>query len=142
MGNCFYSVEWVWNSRTKFCCIASGNWNVSRVSLQEFDIWSNISKIYERCMHKQMSDYLGNFFSSFQCGYLLCIRVQHCLLAMIEKWKNKWVDKGKSFGAILTDLSITFDCLPNDLIIVKLNAYCFSLPASKLIHNNLSSYRK
>ena len=56
---------------------------------------------------------------------------------MIEKWK-KCVDKGKTFGALLTDLSKAFDCLPHDLIIAKLNAYGFSLSASKLIHNYLS----
>ena len=56
---------------------------------------------------------------------------------MIEKWKNS-VDKGKTFGALLTDLSKAFDCLPHDLIIAKLNAYGFSLSASKLIHNYLS----
>ena len=33
-----YSREWVWNSRTKLCCIGSWKWNVSRVFLQEFDI--------------------------------------------------------------------------------------------------------
>ena len=32
-----YSREWVWSSRTKLCCIASGKWNISRVSLQKFD---------------------------------------------------------------------------------------------------------
>ena len=55
---------------------------------------------------------------------------------MIEKWK-KCVDKGKIFGAFLTDLSKAFDYLPHDLIIAKLNAYGFSLSASKLIHNYL-----
>ena len=59
------------------------------------------------------------------------------MLAMVEKWK-KCVDKGKTFGALLTDLSKAFDCLPHDLIIAKLNAYGFSLSASKLIHNYLS----
>ena len=29
----------------------------------------SISRIYERCMYKQMSDYLGNFFSKFQCWF-------------------------------------------------------------------------
>ena len=29
--------------------------------------------------------------------------MQHCLLAMLEKGKSA-VDKGKSFGALLTDL--------------------------------------
>ena len=56
---------------------------------------------------------------------------------MIEKWKNS-VDKGKIFGALLTDLSKAFGCLPHNLIIAKLNAYGFSLSASKLIHDYLS----
>ena len=33
-----YSREWLWNLRTKLCCIASGKRNASKVSLQEFDI--------------------------------------------------------------------------------------------------------
>ena len=32
-------------------------------------ILPNFSKICERCLYKQMSDYLGNFFSKFQCGF-------------------------------------------------------------------------
>ena len=38
---------------------------------------------------------------------------------MLEKWKNA-VDKGKIFGAFLTDLSKTFDSLSHDLLIPKL----------------------
>ena len=33
---------------------------------------------------------------------------------LIEKWK-KSVDKGKTFAALLTDLSKAFDCLPYDI---------------------------
>ena len=50
---------------------------------------------------------------------------------MLEKWKNA-VDKGKVFGALLTDLSKAFDCLPHELTIAKLNAYGFNLPALEL----------
>ena len=52
---------------------------------------------------------------------------------MVERWKNA-VDKGKVFGALLTDLSKAFDCLPHELIIAKLNAYGFKLAALKLKH--------
>ena len=38
IGSWCYSREWVWNLRTKLCCIISGKWNLSRVSLQGFDI--------------------------------------------------------------------------------------------------------
>ena len=56
---------------------------------------------------------------------------------MLEKWKNA-VDKEKVFGALLTDLSKAFDCLPHELIIAKLNAYGFNLTALKLMHSYLS----
>ena len=42
------------------------------------------------------------------------------------------------FKTLLTDLSKAFDCRQHDLIITKLNAYGFSLSASKLIHNYLT----
>ena len=50
---------------------------------------------------------------------------------MIEKWKSA-VDSGKSFGALLTDLSKAFDCLPHELLLAKLNAYGFSSYALRL----------
>ena len=80
-----------------------------------------------------MSDYPGKSFSKFQFGFRQGISAQHCFLTMIEKWK-KCVDKGKTFGALLTGLSKVSDCPPHDLITAKLNAYGFSLSASKLIH--------
>ena len=55
---------------------------------------------------------------------------------MIEKWK-KSVDKGKTFGVLLTDLSKAFDCLSHDLIIAKLNAYGFSLSTARLMQSYL-----
>ena len=50
------------------------------------------------------------FFSKYQCGFRKGYSTQHCLLAILEKWKSA-VAKGKSFGALLTDLSKAFDCL-------------------------------
>ena len=59
----------------------------------------------------------------------------------IEKWKNS-VDKGESFGALLTDLSKAFDCLDHELLTAKLNAYRFTLPALRLIHDYLSNRKQ
>ena len=60
---------------------------------------------------------------------------------MIEKWK-KTVDNGGVFGALLTDLSKAFDCIPHDLIIVKLEAYGFHIDALKLFHDYLSNRKQ
>ena len=79
---------------------------------------------------------MDQFLSKYQCGFRKRFNAQHCLLAMLEKWK-KAVDIKKVFGALLTDLSKAFDCLPHDLIVAKLNAYGFSLPALNLIQNYL-----
>ena len=60
---------------------------------------------------------------------------------MMEKWKRS-VNEGKVFGALLTNLSKTFDCLDHELLIAKLNAYGFSLPALRPINDYLSSRRQ
>ena len=46
------------------------------------------------------------------------------------------------FGALLTDLSKSFDCLNHDLLIAKLNAHGFSLSALRLIHDYLSNRKE
>ena len=53
---------------------------------------------------------------------------------MLEKWKNA-VGKGKVFGALLTNLSKAFDCLPPELIIAELTACGLNVPALKLMHS-------
>ena len=88
-------------------------------------------------MFKQISEFFEIIFSKNQCGFRKGHSTQQCLLAMLEKWKRS-VDSGKAFGALLTDLSKAFDCLDHELLIAKLNAYGFSLPALRLIHDYLS----
>ena len=88
-------------------------------------------------MFSQMSAYFDKIFSKYQYIFRKECSTQQCLLALLEKWKTA-VDKGKVFGALLTNLSKAFDCLNQELHIAKLNAYGFTLPALKLVHDYLS----
>ena len=91
-------------------------------------------------MFKQIGDFMENYFSKFQCGFRNGYSTQQCLIALIEKCKSA-ADKGKSFGALLTDLSKVFDRLLCELLIAKLHAYGFSLAVLRLVPSYLS-YRK
>ena len=104
-------------------------------------ILPNLSKIFEKCMFEQMSQFFENIFPRYQCGFRKGFSTQQCLLAILEKWKRP-VDNSKMFGALLTDLSKAFDCLDHELLIAKLNAYGFSLTALKLVHNYLSNRKQ
>ena len=93
-----------------------------------------MKKIFEKCM-------FDNIFLNQQCSFRKRYSTQHCLLVMLETWKRS-VDKGKVFGALLTDLSKAFDCLDHELLTAKLNAYGFSLPALRLINDYLSNRKQ
>ena len=88
-----------------------------------------------------MSQFFDKIFSKYQCGFRKGFSTQQCLLAMLEKWKRS-IDNGKSFGALLRDLSKAFGCLDHELLIAKLNAYGFHLSALKLIHDYLSNRKQ
>ena len=92
-------------------------------------------------MFKQIGDFMENFFSKFQCGFRKGFSTRQCFIALIEKWKSA-TDKGKYFGALLTDVSKAFDCLPHELLIVKLHANGSSLAALRLVRSYLSNRKQ
>ena len=99
-------------------------------------ILPNLSKTFERCLCKQISTFFEDILSKYQCGFRKEHSGQHCLLVLIEKYKQS-VDHGKTFGALLTDLSKTFDCLPYSLFTVKLKVYEFGSNSLKLVNDYL-----
>ena len=96
----------------------------SKDSYRPVSILPNVSKIFEKPLVKQMSDFFDKIFSMYQSGFRKGFSIQHCLVSMLEKRKSCDY-KGKSFGALMTDLSKAFDCLSHELIITKLHAYGF-----------------
>ena len=113
----------------------------SKDNYRPVSILPNISKIFERCIFRQLFNFMDQFLPKYQCGFHKGYSTQYCLLAMFERWKSP-VDKGKSFGALLTDLSKAFDCLSHELLLAKRHAYGFSIATSRLIHSYLTNRRQ
>ena len=97
-------------------------------------ILPDLSKIYERLMYDQIYPYFQTIFSRFQCGFRKCFNARHCLSAMVEKWRKTLYGGGET-GAVLIDLSKTFDCINDNLLIAKLNAYGFEKLSIKFIYS-------
>ena len=49
----------------------------------------SVSKIFERIIQKQLSNYVDKFLSPYLCGYRKGFNTQYALLSLIEKWKKK-----------------------------------------------------
>ena len=69
-----------------------------------------VLKIFERVICKHLTVLFDNILWKCQCRFRKDHDIQHCLLLMLEKWK-KALDNKEAFGALLSNLSKTFDCL-------------------------------
>ena len=97
----------------------------------------SVSKIFERIIQKQFSDYVDESLLPYLCGYRKGFNAQYALLSLIEKWKKELDNNGYA-GAILMDLSKAFDTINHELLIAKLYACGFSKDALKLTNSYMS----
>ena len=96
-----------------------------------------ISKIFERIIYDQLSEYLEKYLNSILCGFREAHSTQHALFKLLQAWQEE-LDKGGFVGTILMDLSKAYDCLPHDLLVAKLEAYGVGKAALNLTSNYLS----
>ena len=68
---------------------------------------------------------MEKYFLPFLSAYRKNHSLQNILISFTEEWRKN-LDNNFVVGAVLTDLSKTFNCIPRDLIIAKLSAYNFS----------------
>jgi hypothetical protein len=90
-------------------------------------------KFYERAIFDQLMEYLNNHFNPLLSTFRSGFGCQTALLRIIEDWK-KALDDNKFIAAILMDLSKAFDCLPHNLLMLKLEAYGLSENSLKLLN--------
>ena len=100
-----------------------------------------LSKLFERLINKQLSEFFERILSKFQCGFRKVYGAQHCLLMMLETWKEA-TDNKKAFEALLTDLSKAFDFLSHDLFIAALHAYGLDLASLKILQEYLTNRKQ
>ena len=99
-----------------------------------------ISKIFERIIHDQLSEYLEKYLNSILCGFRKGHSTQHPLFKLLQAWQE--LDKGGLVGTILMDLSKVYDCLPHELFVAKLEAYGVGKAVLNLISNYLSHRKR
>ena len=97
--------------------------------------------VFERCLYDEIYEYFDPVLSKIQCAFRKGFSTQYSVTVMIEKWRNN-VDKGKSCAVLLTDLNKVFDCIVDDFLIAKLEAYGFSYEALKVMYNYVTDRKR
>ena len=77
------------------------------------------SKIYERFLHENLTNFVNTFLSKFISVYRKVHSTNHILIPLIENWKKSLVEN-ELVGAVLMDLSKAFDSVPHDFLIAKM----------------------
>ena len=112
--------------------------NMSKKNYRPISLLPSIAKIFERLMHKQLSEFTERFFSPLLGGFRQGYNTQHVLLNFLQYCKNSIDNKGLA-GAVSMDLSKAFDCVNHGLLIAKLSAYGLNMDALQLIRSYLSN---
>ena len=99
------------------------------------------SKIYEKFLHENLTNYVNTFLSKFISAYRKSYSKNHVLIRLIENWK-KSPDEKRFVGAVLMDLSKAFDSILHDLLIAKMYAYRFSINAVTFFYSYLKGRKQ
>ena len=95
------------------------NSTLDKANFRPVSILPAISKIYERSINEQLTSYFNQHFNIYLSAFRPGYGCQSTLLRIIKDWKQA-LDENKYIAAILMDLSKAFDCLPHDLLLLKL----------------------
>ena len=112
------------------------NDNLKKDNYRPVSVLPSLSKIYERVMRQQLSDFFDKIFSALLSAFRKRCSCQSTLLNMIDHFK-KLLDNGEYVACFSMDLRKAIDCLPHCLTICKLHSYGVSREACTLIASYL-----
>ena len=110
--------------------------DLDKENYRSVSILSHVSKVFERIMYMQIDTFMRDKLSKLLTGFRKNNSTQHCLMSMLEMWKNT-LDKEGYISAIFMDLSKAFDTLNLNLLIAKLGAYGFERDSLSFMKNYL-----
>ena len=100
-----------------------------------------ISKVYERLIYNQWSEYSESFLSHILCGFRKAHSTQHALFKLLQSWQKELDNRG-FVGTILVDLSKAYDCIPHELLIAKLKCYGIGNGSLRLVLDYLTNRKQ
>ena len=113
----------------------------NKTNYRPISILPTISKIFEKILFDQINNFFQDKFSKFLCGFRKGFSTQITLLTLLKKWQNN-LDKKHIIGTLLIDLSKAYDCIQHDLLLAKLEAYCFSTKSLLFIKSYLKGRKQ
>lgn len=106
--------------------------NLKKENYRPVSVLPCVSKIFEGVIIDQLTQYFESHLSPHVSGFRKHHDCQSVLLRFVERIKSH-LDKNEIAGAVLTDLSKAFDCLPHGLLICKMFHYGIDRFSCKLI---------
>ena len=100
-----------------------------------------ISKVYERLIYNQLSEYSESFLSHILCGFRKAHSTQHAFFKLLQSWQKELDNRG-FVGTILMDLSKAYDCIPHELLIAKLKCYGIGNGSLRLLLDYLTNRKQ
>ena len=112
--------------------------DTDKTNFRPLSVLPSVGKVFEDLMLEQLelvnNTVLHTLISAYRPGY----GCQEVLLHMLDSITQA-LDQNKMAGAVTTDLSSAFDCMPPNLMYHKLVAYGFTHQAALLIHSYLTN---
>ena len=108
----------------------------NKENYRPISILPSISKIFERLMFQQISNFVTDIISPLLCGFRKGYSTQHALLRLLHKL-NTHLDNNQLVGLLLIDLSKAFDCISYELLVAKLHAYGLGKNSLTLLYSYL-----